>query len=128
MRKLVLALSAVLVLTSFTSSTKNTTILKDIDGTLLQSYPVIKALDGSYTITFTVNANTIVTTNAKGNLTHINLIENGFSNKMSTHTVIFTTKGVDFNSYFESNFDVASVDEVVFSRRVRNGKPKKLME
>ncbi len=51
MRKLVLALSAVLVLASFTNSTNNTIILKDIDGTLLQSYPVIETIDGNYKIT-----------------------------------------------------------------------------
>ena len=128
MRKLVLALSAVLVLASFTNSTNNTIILKDIDGTLLQSYPVIETIDGNYKITFTVNANTIVTSNIDKNETHINLVENGFSNKVVSHTITFNTSSIDFNSYFDSNFDVASADEATFSRRIRKGKPKKLME
>ncbi|MDY7394447.1 hypothetical protein UMM65_04280 [Aureibaculum sp. 2210JD6-5] len=128
MRKLVLALSAVLVLASFTNSTNKTTILKDIDGTLLQSYPVIETIDGNHKITFAVNANTIVTSNVVDNQTHINLVENGFSNKIVTHTITFSTSSVDFNNFFESNFDVASNEDDAPARRIRKGKPKKLME
>ncbi|MBJ2174997.1 hypothetical protein JBL43_12165 [Aureibaculum sp. A20] len=128
MRKFVLALSAVLVLASFTNSTKKTTILKDIDGTLLQSYPVIETLDGKYEITFTVNANIIVTSNVNENQTHINLIENGFSNKVVTHTITFETSSIDFNSFFESTFDVASIEDDAPYSRIKRGKPKKLME
>ena len=128
MRKLVLALTAVLVLASFTNSTNKTVVLKDIDGTLLQSYPLIKTLDGNYQITFTVNANTIVTTTIEGNETHINLVENGFSNKAAAHTVTFTTASVEFNSFFESSFDVASLKDAMIYGRVKRGKPKLLME
>jgi len=128
MRKLVLALSAVLVLASFTDSTKKTTILKDIEGTLLESYPVIEEVDGNYKITFAVNANTIVTSNIKENQTHINLVENGFSNKIVAHTINFSTSSVDFNTFFESNFDIASNEDEAPARRIKKGKPKKLME
>ncbi|MET2985830.1 hypothetical protein [Aureibaculum conchae] len=128
MRKLVLALSAVLVLASFTDSTKKTIILKDIDGTLLQSYPVIEAIDGKYKVTFAVSANTVVSSTINQNETHINLIENGFSNKMVTHTITFNTSSVDFNSFFESNFDIASNEDEAPSKKTRKKKPKYLME
>lgn len=128
MRKLVLALSAVLVLASFTDSTKKTIILKDIDGTLLQSYPVIEMSDEIYKVTFAVCANTVVSSTVKDNQTHINLIENGFSNKVVTHTITFNTAGVDFNSFFESNFDVASNEDDAPPKKAKKKKPKYLME
>jgi len=43
MRKALLAISAVLLLASFANDTTNTTILKDIEGTLLQSYVVVQS-------------------------------------------------------------------------------------
>ena len=46
MRKLILALSVVFVLASFTNNTNKTVVLRDIDGTLLQSYPVIEQING----------------------------------------------------------------------------------
>ena len=128
MRKLVLALSAVLVLASFTDSTNKTIILKDIDGTLLQSYPVIETIDGTYKVTFAVSANTVVSSTINQNETHINLIENGFSNKMVTHTITFDTSSVDFNSFFESNFDIASNEDEAPPKKTRKKKPKYLME
>ena len=110
MRKLILALGAVLILASFTNSTNNTRILKDIDGTLLQSYPVIEQVNGEYTITFSVDANTVVTTNTVNNTTQIYLVENGNSNVVVMHSISVKTAGIDFNNYFETDFDVASLD------------------
>lgn len=109
MRKLILALGAVLILASFTNSTNNTIILKDIDGTLLHSYPVIENVNGEYTVTFTVDSNTVVTTNTVNNSTQIYLVENGNSNVVVTHTITINTAGIDFNNYFDTDFDVASL-------------------
>ncbi len=110
MRKLILALGAVLILASFTNSTNNTIILKDIDGTLLQSYPVIEQVNGEYTITFAVDANTVVTTSTVNNTTQIYLVENGNSNVVVSHSITVKTAGIDFNNYFETDYDVASLD------------------
>jgi len=110
MRKLILALGAVLILASFTNSTNNTIILKDIDGTLLQSYPVIEQVNGDYTVTFSVDANTVVTTSIVNNTTQIYLVENGNSNVVVSHSITVNTAGIDFNNYFETDYDVASID------------------
>lgn len=110
MRKLILALGAVLILASFTNSTNNTIILKDIDGTLLQSYPVIEQVNGEYTVTFAVDANTVVTTSTVNNTTQIYLVENGNSNVVVSHSITVNTAGIDFNNYFETDYDVASID------------------
>lgn len=108
MRKLLLAMSAVLVLASFTNNANKTTILKDIDGTLLQSFPVIEQINNEYTITFTVDAMTVVTSNADADGTHVNLIDNGNSGSTITHTLTFDRGAIDFNSYIKTNLDVAS--------------------
>ncbi|HHC79875.1 MAG TPA: hypothetical protein ENK46_08325 [Flavobacteriia bacterium] len=113
MRKILLALSAVLVLASFTGNPDKTIILKDIDGTLLQSFPIIKKHNNEYTVTFTVDAMTVVTSNTDATGTHINLIENGSSNAKVSHTVIYKTKKLAFNNYFESNMDIASNDNMI---------------
>ena len=125
MRKIILALSAVFVLASFTNNTNNTIILKDIDGTLLQSYPVIEKVNGEYTVTFTVDANTIVTSSIDEDGTHLHLVANGISNSTATHTLSFSAGNIDFNHYFDSNMDVASLDGDIatFTRK----KPKDLV-
>ncbi len=110
MRKIVLALSVVFVLASFTNDTDKTIVLKDIDGTLLQSYPVIQKINGEFTVTFTVDANTIVTSNVDENGTHFHLVAIGNSNSTATHTLTFNPGYIDFNHYFESSMDVASLD------------------
>jgi len=125
MRKLLLALSAVLVLASFTSNPNKTIILKDIDGTLLQSFPVIEQVNGEYTVTFTVDAMTVVTSNIDESGMHINLIENGTTGANVTHTLTFKAKGIDFNHYFESNFEVASLEDVSYSSLVKT-KPRNI--
>ncbi len=122
MRKLLLAVSVVLVLASFTNNPNETTILKDIDGTLLQSFVSVKKINGEYTATFTVDAMTVVTTTKDVNGTHINLIESGTSGTTVTHTITYATAKLGFNSYFESNFDLASA-EGMFRPRVTNNKP-----
>ncbi|MCB0459258.1 MAG: hypothetical protein R2821_05415 [Flavobacteriaceae bacterium] len=110
MRKLVLALSAVLVLSAFTNSTSNKIVLKDIDGTLLKSYPVIEKIDGEYQVTFTADANTVVTANTVDNITHVYMVENGVSGVNVSHTLTFKSKTIDFAHYFDNNLDVASIN------------------
>ena len=122
MRKFLLALSAVLVMSSFTQNPTTKTILKDIDGTLLQSFPVIEKNNDKYTVTFTVDAMTVVTTTTDENGTHVNLIENGNSNATVTHTFVYGKGNLDFNSYLDTNYDVAS-SESMNARRVIKGKP-----
>ena len=126
MRKIILALSAVFVLASFTNNTNNTIILKDIDGTLLQSYPVIEKVNGEYTVTFTVDANTIVTSSIDEDGTHLHLVANGNSNSIATHTLSFSAGNIDFNHYLESNMDVASTDGGTIALKVGK-KPKDLV-
>lgn len=115
MRKLVLALSAVLVLSAFTNSTSNKIVLKDIDGTLLKSYPVIEKIDGEYQVTFTADANTVVTANTVDNITHVYMVENGVSGVNVSHTLTFKSKTIDFNHFFDGNMDIASIDGVTES-------------
>ena len=110
MRKILLALSAVLVLASFTGNPDKTIILKDIDGTLLQSFPIIKKHNNEYTVTFTVDAMTVVTSNTDATGTHVHLVANGNSNKTVTHSISFSAKSLDFNNYYNNDFDVASMD------------------
>ena len=125
MRKIILALSAVFILASFTNNTNKTIILKDIDDTLLQSYPVIEKVNGEYTVTFTVDANTIVTSSIDEDGTHLHLVANGISNSTATHTLPFSAGNIDFNHYFENNMDVASLDGSI-AMTVRK-KPKDLV-
>jgi len=122
MRKLLLAVSAVLVLASFTNNTTKTTILKDIDDTLLQSFPVVEQVNGEYTVTFAVDAMTVVTSSTDAKGTHINLIENGVSNNTVTHTLTVTAGNLGFDSYFESTIDIAS-NENMIAQSVKKDKP-----
>lgn len=126
MRKIILALSAVFVLASFTNDTNKTIVLKDIDGTLLQSYPVIEKVNGEYTVTFTVDANTIVTSSIDKDGTHFHLVATGNSNSTATHTLPFSAGNIDFNHYFDSNMDVASIDGGTMSLKVGK-KPKDMI-
>ncbi len=126
MRKLLLALSAVLVLASFTSNPNKTTILKDIDGTLLQSFPVIEQVNGEYTVTFTVDAMTVVTSNTDTEGTNINLVENGTSGITTTYS-LKVTKSVGFINYQESNFDIASGENMYAESLVKKVKPPRIL-
>jgi len=119
MRKLLLAVSAVLVLASFTNNANKTIILKDIDGTLLQSFPVIEQVNNEYIITFTVDAMTVVTSNVDTEGTHINLIDNGNSGNTITHTLTFDKGAIDFNSFVKANFDLASTSDMYVTAYVK---------
>jgi len=110
MKKILLAFCAIVIMTSFSKENNDTVALKEIDGTLLKTFPLIKKIDGAYEVTFTVDANTVVSSVIENNETHIYLIENGSSHATAKHTVTFETAGVDFNNYFETGADVASLD------------------
>jgi len=111
MKKLLLAFCALLLLASFSDDTNKTITLKDIEGTLLGSYPIIKQINDKYIIAFNVDATTVVSSNTDSKGTHIYLVENGNSNMVVTHTMTFNSGYIDFNSYFESKFDIALIDE-----------------
>ncbi|NNC70535.1 MAG: hypothetical protein HKN90_06925 [Flavobacteriaceae bacterium] len=107
MRKVLLVLSMVFLLVSFTNIDDQKLILKDIDGTLLQSYAVIDK--DQNTITFTVDANTTVSSSVIDGEFKIFLVENGTSSETSSHTLKIEGDGsLSFDHYFEGNFDIAS--------------------
>lgn len=122
MRKILLVLSMVFVLVSFTNIDDQKTILKDIDGTLLQSYAVID--QEQKTVTFTVDANTTVSSSVIDGEFKIFLVENGTSNKTSTYTLNVEGNGsLSFDHYFEDQFDLAS-GESLSGMKVLISKPR----
>ena len=127
MRKVLLVLSMVFLLVSFTNIDDQKIILKDIDGTLLQSYAVIDK--EQKTITFTVDANTTVSSSVIDGEYKIFLVENGTSSETSTYTLKVEGNGnLSFDNYFESSFDVAANAGLSEIRRIRKGKPATVVE
>ena len=109
MRKVILVLSMVFLLVSFTNIDDQKVILKDIDGTLLQSYVVVD--NAEKTITFTVDANTTVSSSVIDGEFKIFLVENGTSSETSSYTLEIEGNGeISFDSYILSNATVASLD------------------
>lgn len=126
MRKVVLALGAIMVLMSFTTSTNNKIVLKDIDGTLLKSYPVIEKVNDHYQVTFTSDANTVVTSNTVDGETHIYMVENGSSGVTVSHTLTFEAKVIAFDHYFDANMDVASLNGTTAT--LKKDKPRDIID
>ena len=118
MRKVILVLSMVFLLVSFTNIDDQKVILKDIDGTLLQSYAVIDEAEN--TVTFTVDANTTVSSSVIDGEFKIFLVENGTSSETSSYTLDVEGDGrFSFDNYFLTSMDVASLNElsaVVFKK------------
>ena len=118
MRKVILAMSMVFLLVSFTNIDDQKVILKDIDGTLLQSYVVVDNVEK--TITFTVDANTTVSSSVIDGEFKIFLVENGTSSETSSYTLEVEGDGrFSFDNYFLTSMDVASLNElsaVVFKK------------
>lgn len=110
MRKVILALSMVLVLSSFTTTENKTIVLNDIDGTLLKSAPVVEQVDNGYVVTFTVDAATVVLTNVEGNQTMINLVELGSTGTTVTHKVTFQAGKLVFDNFMKGTADEVSLD------------------
>lgn len=122
MRKAILAVCAVLLLASFANDTGNKTILKDIDGTLLESYVVID--DNANTVTFTVDANTSVSSSVIDGEFKVFLLENGNAgNNVSISLNTNGVKNISFDHYFEASYDVASGEEMLSSAQVKIKKP-----
>ena len=119
MKKITLTLvsALVLILVSFTANFNNTTstVLNDIDGTLLKTAPVIENNNGDFTVTFSVDENVIVTKAVIGDSNEIYLIENGSSDNSKSVTLdLQPVNGkvkTAFNNIFENNYDVASSQE-----------------
>ena len=127
MRKVLLVLSMVFLLVSFTNIDDQKTILRDIDGTLLQSYAVID--NDLNTITFTVDANTTVSSSVIDGEFKIFLVENGTSNETSSHTLnIEGDRGLSFDSYLGGNATIASLNEVGLEMMLVANRPKSTLD
>jgi hypothetical protein len=119
MKKITFAAAILLVMASFTANfTNNTTkVLTDIEGTLLQTAPVIENNNGEFTVTFTVDENVIVSSSLIGDSNEIFLVENGVSNQSKTMTVdlqpVNGKVATGFNNIYESNYDVASMNSLL---------------
>jgi len=121
MKKITLTLvsALVLILVSFTANFNNTssTVLNDIDGTLLKSSPVIENHNGDVTVTFSVDKNVIVSKALVGDSNEIYLIENGNSNTSKTVTLdlqpVNGKVATAFNNIYENNYDVASSEALL---------------
>ncbi len=122
MRKALLAVCAVLLLASFANDTSNKTILKDIDGTLLQSYVVVD--NDAKSVTFTTDANTTVSSSVIDGEFKIFLIENGTSGTTVSHTLeLEEMRALSFDHYFETSYDVASGDDMMATSRIIAKRP-----
>ena len=125
MRKALLALSCVLLLASFANDTSNKTILKDIDGTLLQSYVVID--NDANTVTFSVDANTTVNSTIIDGEFKVFLIENTNSGNTVSKTLILNdAQAVSFDHYMKTNYDIASNEEMVAESMLVKRKPRSI--
>ncbi len=119
MKNFTIAIALLLVMASFTTNLTNTktVVLNDIEGTLLESAPVVQNTNGDVTVTFTVDQNVIVSSALIGTSNEIFLVENGDSN--SSKTVTLGLKAVNgkvatgFNNIYENSYDVAAMDALL---------------
>ena len=119
MKNFTFAIALLLVMASFTTNltNTNTTVLNDIEGTLLETAPVIENTNGDVTVTFTVDQNVIVSSALVGTSNEIFLVENGDSNSSKTITLgLQPVNGkveTAFNNIYESSYDVAAMDALL---------------
>ena len=119
MKNFTIAIALLLVMASFTTILTNnkTKVLTDIEGTLLETAPVIETNNGDATVTFTVDQNVIISSALIGESNEIFLVENGDSNQSKTVTLGLQTVngkvGTAFNNIYEKNSDVASVNAML---------------
>ena len=119
MKKFTLAIAVLLLMASFSVklTDSSTLVLSDIDGTLLESQPIMENNNGDFTITFTVDENVIVSSSMVGNSNEIFLVENG--NSEESKTVTLGLQSVDgqvstaFNNIYNNNYDVAAMDALL---------------
>ncbi len=122
MKNFTIAIALLLVMASFTTNLTNSTtaVLSDIEGTLLESAPVLENNNGDVKVTFTVDQNVLVSSALIGTSNEIFLVENGDS--QISKTVTLDLKPVNgkvetaFNNIYESNYDVASMDALLNAR------------
>lgn len=119
MKNFTIAIALLLVMASFTTNLTNTktTVLNDIEGTLLKTAPVVQNTNGDVTVTFTVDKNVIVSSALVGTSNEIFLMENGDSNSSKTVTLdLQTVNGkveTGFNNIYENSYDVAAMDALL---------------
>ena len=119
MKNFTIAIALLLVMASFTANLTNTTttVLNDIEGTLLEKAPVIENNNGDFTVTFTVDENVIVSSSLVGTSNEIFLLENGDSKESKTITL--GLQPVDgkvetaFNNIYDNSYDVAAMDALL---------------
>lgn len=122
MKNFTIAIALLLVMASFTSNlTNNTTkVLTDIEGTLLESNPIMENNNGDFSVTFTVDQNVIVSSSLIGTSNEIFLVENGDSDQSKTITLdLQSVNGkvaTAFNNIYENNYDVAAMDALLNAR------------
>ncbi len=119
MKKFTLAIAILLLMASFSVNLTNNSILvmEDIEGTLLETQPIMENANGDFTVTFTVDENVIVSSSLVGDSNEIFLIENGNSNESKTITLgLQSVNGkvsTAFNNIYENSYDVATVDAML---------------
>jgi len=119
MKNFTIAIALLLVMASFTTNlTNNTTkVLTDIEGTLLETAPIMENNNGDFTVTFTVDENVVVSSSLIGNSNEIFLVENGNSNQSKIVTLgLQTVNGqakAAFNNIYNNNYDVAAMDALL---------------
>jgi len=122
MKNFTIAIALLLVMASFTTNLTNTTtkVLTDIEGTLLETAPIMENNNGDFTVTFTVDENVIISSSLIGESNEIFLMENGNSNQSKTVTLgLQAVNGkveAAFNNIYDNNYDVASMDALLNSR------------
>lgn len=121
MKNFTIAIALLLVMASFTTNLNNNTtkVLTDIEGTLLETAPIMENDNGDFTVTFTVDQSVIVSSSLIGDSNEIFLMENGDSNQSKTVTLglqpINGKVSTAFNNIYESNYDVAAMDAMLNS-------------
>ena len=119
MKNFTLAIAILLLMASFSVNlTNNTTmVLTDIEGTLLETAPVIENDNGDFTVTFTVDENVIISSSLIGESNEIFLVENGNSEQSKTVTLgleeVNGKVSTAFNNIYENSYDVATVDAML---------------
>lgn len=119
MKNFTIAIALLLVMASFTTNLTNstTTVLNDIEGTLLETAPVLENNNGDVTVTFTVDQNVIVSSSLIGTSNEIFLMENGESNSLKTVTLglqhVNGKVETGFNNIYENSYDVAAMDALL---------------
>ena len=122
MKNFTFAIALLLLMASFTTNLNNRTsvVLTDIEGTLLESAPIMENNNGDVTVTFTVDENVIVSSALIGSSNEIYLLENGNSEMSKTVTLdLQPVNGLvetSFNNIYQDNYDVAAMDALMTAK------------